>query len=130
MIDSNNPVLSISAQCNLLEVNRSGYYYVPIGESEENLSILRQLDEQYFLTPFYGALRLTAVLIVLGFKVNVKRVRRLMKLVDWKTIYREPRTTVSEKTHYKYPYLLKNLDIVRCNQVCISQRSLICIAGM
>jgi len=46
---------------------------------------------------------------VLGFKVNVKRIRRLMKLVDWKTIYRKPRTTVSEKTHYKYPYLLRNL---------------------
>ena len=117
MIDPTSPVLSISAQCDLLSVNRSRYYYVPVGESQENLAIMRQLDEQYFLTPFYGALRLTAVLIVLGYKVNVKRVRRLMKLVDWKTIYREPRTTVSQKTHYKYPYLLRNLDIVRCNQV-------------
>lgn len=97
MIDPTSPVLSISAQCDLLSVNRSRYYYVPVGESQENLAIMRQLDEQYFLTPFYGALRLTAVLIVLGYKVNVKRVRRLMKLVDWKTIYREPRTTVSQK---------------------------------
>ena len=117
MIDPTSPVLSISAQCDLLSVNRSRYYYVPVGESQDNLAIMRQLDEQYFLTPFYGALRLTAVLIVLGYKVNVKRVRRLMKLVDWKTIYREPRTTVSQKTHYKYPYLLRNLEIVRCNQV-------------
>jgi len=90
---------------------------MPVGESEENLCIMRHLDEQYFLTPFYGALRLTAVLIVLGYKVNVKRVRRLMKLVDWKTIYREPKRSVSVKTHYKYPYLLRNLDIVKCNQV-------------
>jgi len=57
MIDSNHPVLSISTQCDLLGVNRSRYYYVPVGESQENLSIMRQLDEQYFLTPFYGALR-------------------------------------------------------------------------
>ena len=56
MIDPTSPVLSISAQCDLLSVNRSRYYYVPVGESQENLAIMRQLDEQYFLTPFYGAL--------------------------------------------------------------------------
>lgn len=67
MIDPTSPVLSISAQCDLLSVNRSRYYYVPVCESQENLAIMRQLDEQYFLTPFYGALRLTAVLIVLGY---------------------------------------------------------------
>jgi len=117
MLDIQDTTLSISAQCNLLTVSRSSFYYVPAGESPENLAIMRYLDEQYFSTPYYGALRLTAALIVLGYKINIKRVKRLMKLVDWKTIYREPRTTVSEKTHYKYPYLLRNLPIVRNNQV-------------
>jgi putative transposase len=46
MIDPTSPVLSISAQCDLLSVNRSRYYYVPVGESQENLAIMRQLDEQ------------------------------------------------------------------------------------
>ena len=117
MIEPSCSQLSISAQCHLLSVSKSSFYYTPTGESEENLAIMHQLDEQYFKTPFYGALRLTAILILTGYKVNIKRVRRLMKIVNWQTIYREPRTTISDKTHYKYPYLLRGLKIERCNQV-------------
>ncbi len=109
--------MSITVQCNLLSLHRSSFYYVPVGESEQNLAIMRWLDEQYFSTPFYGVLRLTALLQVAGYPVSVKRVRRLMKKVNWQTIYREPRTTISNKTHYKYPYLLKGLKIIRRNQV-------------
>jgi putative transposase len=78
---------------------------------------MRWLDEQYFSTPFYGVLRLTALLQVAGYPVSVKRVRRLMKKVNWQTIYREPKTTINDKTHYKYPYLLKGLKIIKRNQV-------------
>ena len=117
MIDPCCPFLSISTQCQLLTLTRSGFYYIPSGESEENLAIMRQLDRQYFSTPFYGVLRLTALLILAGFKVNKKRVHSLMKLMNWQTIYREPHTTISDKTHYKYPYLLRGLKIDRCNQV-------------
>ena len=117
MIEPQSSVLSISTQCEMLSVSKSSFYYVPVGESDENLAIMRKLDEQYFSTPFYGALRLTAILILSGYKVNIKRVRRLMKLVNWQTIYREPRTTISDKTHYKFPYLLKGLKIEKCNQV-------------
>jgi len=117
MIEPDSSVLSISTQCEMLSVSKSSFYYVPVGESDENLAIMRKLDEQYFSTPFYGALRLTAILILSGYKVNIKRVRRLMKLVNWQTIYREPRTTISDKTHYKFPYLLKGLKIEKCNQV-------------
>jgi putative transposase len=117
MIEPDSSVLSISTQCEMLSVSKSSFYYVPVGESDENLAIMRKLDEQYFSTPFYGALRLTAILILSGYKVNIKRVRRLMKLVNWQTIYREPRTTMSDKTHYKFPYLLKGLKIEKCNQV-------------
>lgn len=117
MIEPSCSQLSISTQCHLLSVSKSSFYYTPTGESEENLAIMRQLDEQYFKTPFYGALRLTAILILAGYKVNIKRVRRLMKIVNWQTIYREPRTTISDKTHYKYPYLLRGMKIERCNQV-------------
>ena len=117
MIEPCCPSLSISAQCQLLTLTRSSFYYIPSGESEENLAIMRQLDEQYFSTPFYGVLRLTSLLILAGFKVNKKRVRRLMKLMNWQTIYREPHTTIRDKTHYKYPYLLRGLKIERCNHV-------------
>jgi putative transposase len=117
MVERASADLSISSQCELLSVAKSSFYYEPVGESAENLEIMRLLDEQYFKTPFYGTLRLTALLCVLGYNVNVKRVRRLMKKVHWQTIYREPKTTISDKTHYKYPYLLKGLEIVSNNQV-------------
>jgi putative transposase len=117
MVDKTTVGLSICSQCELLSVTKSSFYYEPVGESAENLKIMHLLDEQYFKTPYYGALRLTALLCVLGYKVNVKRVRRLMKQINWQTIYKEPKTTNSEKTHYKYPYLLRGIDIQRNNQV-------------
>lgn len=118
MVDQEYNRLTTTIQLDLLSIPRSSFYYVPVGESNENLSIMRILDEQYMSTPFYGALRLTALLQKAGYSINVKRVRRLMKLVNWQTIFREPKTTtVSDKTHYKYPYLLRNLEVIRCNQV-------------
>lgn len=117
MIEPFGSKLSISSQCELLSLHRSSFYYVPVGETEENLAIMRLMDEQYFKTPFYGALRLTAMYAAMGFKVNVKRIRRLMKTLNWQTIYREPHTTINDKTHYKYPYLLRGLKIDKCNQV-------------
>lgn len=117
MVESNHEVLSIKKQLDLVSISSSSFYYVPKGESEENRAILRLLDEQYFKTPFYGVLRLTALLVGLGYKVNRKRVRRLMQILDWKTIYREPKTTIGNKQHKKYPYLLGGLKINRCNQL-------------
>lgn len=117
MVEPNHNELRISTQIELLSIPRSSFYYVPIGESEQNLEIMRLLDEQYMTTPFYGILRLTTLLQLAGYPVNVKRIRRLMKLVNWQTIFREAKTTVSKKTHYKYPYLLRNLKRIKCNQV-------------
>lgn len=118
MIDKNDKEMSINKQCEVLSVHKSSLYYEPVGEKEENLKIMQLLDKQYFETPFYGALRLTAWLgEVEGFEVNIKRVRRLMKQIDWRTIYREPKTTIVNKLHHKYPYLLKDLKIEKANQV-------------
>ena len=117
MVESSCSSLSISSQCQLLSINRSSFYYVPTGESAENLAIMSCLDEQYFDTPFYGVARLQAMLIKKGYTINHKRLRRLMRLVNWQTIYREPHTTVMDKTQYKYPYLLRGMKIDRINQV-------------
>lgn len=116
-INTEDKALNISKQCELLSVHRSGLYYQPVAEKEENLEIMKQLDEQYFDTPFYGVLRLTAHFQNLGYQINVKRMRRLMKLVNWKTIFREPKTTITNKLHKKYPYLLRGLKIEKQNQV-------------
>lgn len=109
--------LSQEKQCKLLTIYRSGLYYKPLEESEENLKIMRLLDEQYFETPFYGALKLLALLRENGFLINIKRVRRLMKKINWKTIYREPKTSILNQLHQKYPYLLRHLKITERNQV-------------
>ena len=75
------------------------------------------MDKQYLDTPFYGSRKLVVELEKTGYKVNRKRVKRLMEIMDWRTIYREPKTTIIDKTTYKYTYLLKGLNIVRVNQV-------------
>ena len=72
-----HPDLSIRRQCELLGVNRAGLYYQPLGESEENLRLMRLLDEQYTRTPFYGRRRMRAWLRDQGYEVNPKRVAML-----------------------------------------------------
>jgi len=100
-----------------MEINRSGLYYRPVPESEENLLLMRLIDEQYYKTPFYGVRKVTAWLQSLGYNVNRKRVKRLMGIVGWRTIFREMRTTIADEGHKVYPYLLKGLPIERINQV-------------
>ena len=75
-IESGHDKLSIVKQCELLEVSR--FYYEPVNESEENLDILRTLDKQYMDTPFYGVEKLLVLLTALGYKINRKRLRRLI----------------------------------------------------
>jgi len=117
MIEKEHPNLSIARQCELMEIHRSGLYYSPIPESEENLLLMRLIDQQYYKTPFYGVRKVTAWLQSLGYNVNRKRVKRLMGIVGWRTIFREMRTTIAAEGHKVYPYLLKGLPIERINQV-------------
>ena len=118
MIDKQNSSLSLVKQCRLLQIHRSGLYYQPCSESQENIEIMRLLDEQYFKTPFYGVRKLTAWLRNdNGYIINCKRVKRLMDLMDWQTIYRKPNTSKPNKQHHIYPYLLKDLIINQPNQV-------------
>src|SRR5450631_1370334 len=116
MID-NKHSLSIVKQCGLLGLHRSGLYYMPCSESEENLTILRLLDEQYFKTPFYGTRKLTVLLRKQNFRINHKRVNRLMDLMGWQTLYRYKSTSEPDKQNRLYPYMLKGLRIERPNQV-------------
>jgi putative transposase len=117
MIESKTVSLSKTTQCRLLNIHRSGLYYKPITESEENIQQMRLMNEQYMRTPFYGIRRMSAWLVEQGYSVNRKRVIRLMGLMGWHTIYRAPNTSLSNKEHKKHPYLLKGLQIDRQNQV-------------
>lgn len=109
--------ISMTRQCELVSIHRSGLYYQPVPESEENLKIMRLMDEQYFHTPFYGVRRTTQWLRNQGYEINPKRTKRLMELMSWQTVYRKKNTSKRNKLHPVYPYLLKGLDINRANQV-------------
>ena len=92
-MEQDNRQISIRRQSELLGLNRSTLYYTPVDASEFNLSLMRLIDEQYTLTPFYGWLRITAYLCRQGHPVNHKRVQRLMLLMGLAAIYPKPKTT-------------------------------------
>ena len=117
MVDRRHPSLSIKHQCNLLDISRSGLYYQPKGITEEDLIHMKLIDRGYLATPFYGARKIAACLKSHGHLVNRKRVRRLMRIMGLKAIYRRPRTSKPAPRHKIYPYLLGSLRITRPNQV-------------
>jgi len=109
--------ISVRRQCELLGVNRSGLYYEPVGESEENLALMRLLDEQFTRTPFYGSRRMTEWLATVGHAVNRKRVSRLMELLGIEAVYPKPKLSQPGEEHRIYPYLLRGTTVERVNQV-------------
>lgn len=117
MIDPANSNLSIVHQCRLLKVGRSGWYYKPREESSFNLILMRVIDEQFLATPYYGSRQMTRQLRRSGYLVSRKRIRRLMKLMGLQAIYQAPKTSLPHPQHKVYPYLLKELNINRPNQV-------------
>ena len=118
MIDRDHSDLSIRRQCELLGLNRSTYYWTPATESPLNLELMKLIDQEYTRAPFYGYRKMTARLNKIpGYQVNHKRIARLMVKMGLQAVYPRPRTSVPEKAHKKYPYLLRDLAITRPNQV-------------
>ncbi len=117
MIRPDHSSLSVARQCRLLSISRSSYYHRPVGESAENLALMAEIDRQFLETPFYGVSQMRWHLRARGHRVNVKRVRRLMRLMGLMPIYRKPRTSVPAPGHKIYPYLLRDVMIDRPNQV-------------
>lgn len=117
LVDPQDELISTRRQCELLGINRSSLYYRPKGESDENLMLMRLLDEQYTRTPCYGVLKMTVYLRNLGYQVNAKRVRRLLRTMGLEAIYQKPNTSQPNPEHKLYPYLLRGMVIDRCDQV-------------
>lgn len=112
-----HPDFSFRRQCRLAGVPRSSFYYEPIPESAENLLLMRLLDEQYMRHPEFGCPRMTDWLRDQGFAVNHKRVARLMRRMNLQAITPGPHTSKPAPGHAIYPYLLRDIDIDRVNQV-------------
>jgi putative transposase len=117
MIEPNHSKLSVSRQCRLVAIARSTYYYEPSGESEENLELMRRIDEQFLETPFYGSRQMTRWLRRQGLGISRKRVRRLMRKIGLEALYQRPRTSTPHPEHRTYPYLLRDRAIERANEV-------------
>ena len=117
MVEPGHSEISVRRQCELLGVNRSGLYYRPAEESQENLRLMRLIDEEYTRHPFFGSRRMTAWLCDQGHPVNRKRVSRLMEVMGIEAVYPKPRLSQPGEGHKIYPYLLKGVEITRVNQV-------------
>lgn len=117
MICRSHPHYSVVQQCKLLRVPRSTLYYKPKPVDDEELTLMRRIDELYMKWPFYGSRRLVAELRGEGYAVNRKRVRRLMQVMGIEAIYQKPNTSRKHPEHKIYPYLLSDLKINRSNQV-------------
>jgi putative transposase len=108
---------SLGRQCELLSLHKSGLYYQPKGESQQNLPLMRKIDEQYLKTPFAGYRMMSELLTRAGEAVNEKRVRRLMRRMGLTAIYPKSDLSKANKAHKKYPYLISNMVINQVNQV-------------
>jgi putative transposase len=128
-IDFDHSQLSVREQCRLLGFHRSGMYYEPQPESDENLRIMRLIDEEHLLHPARGSRQMIDHLEDLGVNVNRKRVQRLMRKMGIEGISPKRRTTLTAAGHRVYPYLLRGLSIERPNQVWCSDITYVPMCG-
>jgi putative transposase len=117
LIEPGHEQLSVVRQCELVSINRSSFYYQPVGVTAETLALMRLIDAQFLETPWYGSRQMARHLRRDGHEVGRKRVRRLMAKMGLAPIYQRPRTTVPHPEHRIYPYLLRGLMVDRPNQV-------------
>ena len=118
-IDANDKKLSISRQCELLQLPRSSYYRPrsSLVEDADNLELMRLIDEEFLRHPFYGSRKMKVYLSRRGFPVNRKRIQRLMRLMGLESVAPKPNTSRQRKGHKVYPYLLKGMtitELIKC----------------
>ena len=117
MVDREHPSMSMTRQCALLGVSRSGLYYRSRGTSDEDLALMQAMDRQYLETPFLGSRRMRDWLERQGIVVGRKRVQRLMRTMGLRAIYRGPGASRPAPEQRVFPYLLRNVQITQPNQV-------------
>ena len=108
---------SIRRQCEILGVGRSSVYYVPVEADAEEVELMRRIDEIHLEFPFYGSRSIARALRNKGWRVNRKRVQRLMRLMGLESVAPKPNTSKPNEEHPVYPYLLRGVTIDRPNQV-------------
>jgi putative transposase len=117
LLDRNHPALSIRRQCALLGMARSGVYRPRRPANDNDLAMMRRLDELFTAWPFLGSRRMAAMLRAEGQRINRKRVQRLMRQMGIAGLGPKPRTTKPAPGHKIFPYLLRGMVVDRPNQV-------------
>jgi putative transposase len=117
LLDPDHDKLSMRRQCALLGVARSGVYRQRRAASDDDLVVMRRLDELFTAWPFLGSRRMAAMLRAEGHRINRKRVQRLMRQMGIAALGPKPRTTKAAPGHKVFPYLLRGMTIDRPNQV-------------
>jgi putative transposase len=108
--------MPVRTQCELLGLSRSSVYYRPRGVGEGDLLLMRRIDELHLEHPFLGARKLSRLLKDEGYAVGRRHVGTLMRRMGIEPIYRKPRTSLADKAHRVFPYLLSGMAIERPNQ--------------
>ncbi len=99
LIDTSHPQITVRRQCALLGLARSSCYYRSQADVMYSEQLMRLIDRQYTATPFFGVRQMTLWLGRQGHAVNVKRVRRLMRLMGLEAIYPKRRLSQPNKAH-------------------------------
>jgi putative transposase len=129
MIEKNHPRISTARQCRLLGLARASYYHRPRPKPPEDLQLMRAIDEAYMAHPVFGSRQMTRWLRRQGYRINRKRVRRLMELMGLEAIYQKPNLSRPNAEHRIYPYLLRTLKVTRPNQVWAADLTYVPIQG-
>lgn len=116
MIDTKHK-LSVRKQSQILQINRSSFYYKPLGETMENLKLMALMDKLYLTDPTLGVLGMQDELADIEIQANPKRIRRLLRRMAIEAIYPKKNLSRLGKAKYIHPYLLRNLQIHKPNQV-------------
>jgi putative transposase len=115
MVNSSDTEFSVKEQCSLLCIQRSGLYYKPRTANENDLKVMRIMDEMYLEDPTRGTRRYSDDLRQKGIFIGREKARSLMRIMGIYALYCQPRTTVIDPAKYKYPYLLRGLKITKPN---------------
>ena len=129
MVEPDHPKLSIHRQCELLSLSRSSYYRHAAVETQKNLELMRLIDETYTKYPFFGSRQIRNYLRRKGYKVNRKRIQRLMRRMGLASVAPAKKTSIPNRENLVYPYLLRHLNINRSNQVWCSDLTYIRLRG-
>jgi putative transposase len=111
-IDDQYEGLSVAAQCKILGVPRSSYYYTNVPVQESELQLMRRVDEIFTKWPSYGSRKIVHELKKEGWSVNRKHIQRIMQRLGLASNLPGPNTSKPHPEHIKFPYLLRGLVLL------------------